>query len=117
MAATNPAHSASSSTDPFHVDVTPPSPEHQARLTEDEAEQIVLRYPKVKAWLKRYPAHPTIDASYSKGTWTINVFSGKAGEVVTATVDDVTGSVLSAWTGPQVAWGMARGGTVRSAGR
>jgi hypothetical protein len=110
VAATNPAQPASTGTDPFHVDVTPPSPEVKPRLTADEAEQIVLHYPKVKAWLERYPAHPTIEATYSKGTWTVSVFSGKAGEVVTGTVDDVTGSVQSAWTGPQVAWGMARGG-------
>ena len=70
-------------TDPFHVDVSPPSPRTRRRLTGDEAEQILLHYPKVKAWLERYPAHPTIDASYSKGTWTINVFSGKAGEIAT----------------------------------
>ncbi len=44
------------------------------------------------------------------GTWTVNVFSGRAGEIATGTVDDATGAVLTAYTGPQVAWGMARGG-------
>ena len=43
----------------------------------------------------------------------MNVFSGKAGEIATGTVDDVTGAVLEAWTGPQVAWKMARGGPGR----
>jgi hypothetical protein len=37
------------------------------------------------------------------------VWSGAAGEIATGTVDDPTGAVTSAWTGPQVAWGMARG--------
>jgi hypothetical protein len=41
--------------------------------------------------------------------WTVNVFSGAAGEIATGKVDDATGAVIEAWTGPQVAWGMARG--------
>ena len=41
------------------------------------------------------------------------VWSGKAGEIATGKVDDVTGAVLEAWTGPQVAWTMARGGAGR----
>ncbi len=80
------------------------------RLTDSEAEKIFLIRPKVASWLRRYPPRPAMDASYKDGTWTVNVFSGKAGEIATGTVDDVTGAVLSAYTGPQVAWGMARGG-------
>jgi hypothetical protein len=37
------------------------------------------------------------------------VFFGDAGEIANGKVDDATGVVLEAWTGPQVAWGMARG--------
>ena len=36
-------------------------------------------------------------------------WSGRAGEIATGTVDDGTTSVVEAWTGPQVAWRMARG--------
>jgi len=82
----------------------------KARLTGTKAEQIFLAAPKVHQWLERYPKNPALDASYSKGTWTVDVFSGKAGEIATGSVDDVTGTVLEAWTGPQVAWKMARGG-------
>ena len=64
----------------------------------------------MKDWLERYPPKPDVEASYSKGTWTVNVFSGKAGEIATGSIDDVTGAVLEAWTGPAVAWKMARGG-------
>ncbi len=39
----------------------------------------------------------------------MHVWSGAAGEVATGTVDDASGAVLEAWTGPQVAWRMARG--------
>jgi hypothetical protein len=81
-----------------------------ARLSGAEAERIFLQYGKVHAWLTRYPKNPAKDATFSKGTWTVNVFSGKAGEIATGTVDDATGAVLQAYTGPQVAWGMARGG-------
>ncbi|HEY4347340.1 MAG TPA: hypothetical protein VGM80_07095, partial [Gaiellaceae bacterium] len=84
--------------------------ETKARLTGDQAEKILLAVPKVKDWLKRYPPKPTVDASFAKGVWTINVFSGRAGEIATGTLDDPTGVILSAWTGPAVAWGMARGG-------
>ena len=35
--------------------------------------------------------------------------AGSYGEVAQAVVDDTTGKVTSAWTGPQVAWTMARG--------
>jgi hypothetical protein len=81
-----------------------------ARLTGQQAEKILLSDDKVSDWLARYPKHPSIDSSYSKGTWTVNVFSGKAGEIATGTIDDATGAILTAYTGPQVAWGMARGG-------
>jgi hypothetical protein len=37
------------------------------------------------------------------------VWWGAAGEIATGKLDDATGSVLEAWTGPQVAWKMARG--------
>ena len=35
---------------------------------------------------------------------------GAAGEIARGRVDDDTKQVLEAWTGPQVAWSMARGG-------
>ncbi len=86
-------------------------PEPKARLTGDGAERIFLHVGKVASWLERYPKHPTVESSYAKGVWTVNVFSGRAGEIATGTIDDPTGDVTSAWTGPQVAWGMARGGS------
>jgi hypothetical protein len=79
------------------------------RLTNAQATTIFVGYDKVADWLSRYPPKPTTDATYSAGIWTINVWSGDAGEIATGKIDDVTGVVLEAWTGPQVAWGMARG--------
>jgi hypothetical protein len=39
----------------------------------------------------------------------VHVWSGDAGEVARGIVSDVDGRVTEAWTGPQVAWQMARG--------
>ncbi len=83
---------------------TPPS------LTEASAMHVFLAYPKVARWLDRYPSGPSTDASFDpkRRTWTVHVWSGDAGEVATGVVTD-SGEVQEAWTGPQVAWKMARG--------
>jgi hypothetical protein len=39
----------------------------------------------------------------------VKAWSGDAGQVALAVVEDTTGRVSEAWTGPQVAWKMARG--------
>ena len=82
----------------------------QPRLTKDEATELFLASPKVRAWLDRYPPRPTTDATFADGAWTVNVWSGDAGEIATGKVDDALRVVTEAWTGPQVAWKMARGG-------
>src|SRR5207253_3692958 len=82
------------------------------RLTQGHATAIFLADPKVRDWLTRYPrTGRTTDAVYSAkyGNWTIKVWWGKAGEIATGRVDDRSGVVTEAWTGPQVAWKMARG--------
>jgi hypothetical protein len=78
--------------------------------SEEQATQAFLENAKVSHWLDRYP-RIVDDASYDpkSGRWTVHVWSGKAGEIATGKVDDRTGRVLEAWTGPQVAWKMARG--------
>ena len=86
-----------------------PATETAPRSTREQVIALFLEDDKVKDWLKRYPPHPTTDATYSQGQWTVNVWSGKAGEIATGIVDDGTGAIVEAWTGPQVAWKMARG--------
>jgi len=76
--------------------------------------EVIARFlavPKVRDWLKRYPPKPETDASYSLGEWTVNVWARVQGEpeVAKGTVDDASGEITEALTGPQVAWGMARG--------
>ena len=82
------------------------------RLTEDGVVARFLRHPKVARWLDRYPPKPTADADFdaAAGSWRVRVWSGPAGQVAEGNVDDLTGQVREAWTGPQVAWKMARGG-------
>ena len=73
-----------------------------ARLSEREAEGIALGHPKVSDWLDRYPPDPTTDASFrdDSRTWVVKVWSGDAGQIVQAVVEDTTGRVREAWTGP-----------------
>jgi hypothetical protein len=87
------------------------SPLAKPKLTERRATEAFLAHPKVEAWLDRYPPDPTTDADYERaaGAWTVKVWSGEAGQIALGKVDDETGVVTEAWTGPQVAWKMARG--------
>src|SRR5690242_16603642 len=82
------------------------------RLTKPAATKIFLQNAKVADWLDRYPTKDRqVEASFDKGrrVWTVNVWWGPAGEIATGKVDDTSGAVTEAWTGPQVAWKMARG--------
>ena len=90
---------------PFAPSAAPPA------LREQKAVDTFLAFPKVARWLDRYPPDPQTDASLDRRTrtWTVRVWSGEAGEIATGTVADADGRVLDAWTGPQVAWKMARG--------
>src|SRR5436309_1249424 len=103
------AHAATAAADP-------------ARLTAARAEQIFLAYPKVRDWLRRYPTRGrSVGATYEPssqkctfgtrgGCWNVRVDRSPAGEIASGRVDDLAARVTEAWTGPQVAWKMARGG-------
>jgi len=82
-----------------------------ARLSEDEAVELALAQSKIAAWLDRYPPDPATDADFRSQTrtWLVKVWSGEAGQIAQAVVEDTTSRVTEAWTGPQVAWKMARG--------
>jgi hypothetical protein len=96
------------------VDTPFAQPTAEPELDEKEAIQIALANPKIRDWVERYPQDgltKTGDFDDESGVWTIKVWSDlpKAGQIVLARVEDATGRVTEAWTGPQVAWGMARG--------
>ena len=96
-----------------HLVQTPLVPQgKRSSLTQEQAFRTFERYPKVSAWLSRYPhSGRSHEATYDAktGEWTVKIWWGKAGEIAQGTVVDATGEVTEAWTGPQVAWGMARG--------
>jgi hypothetical protein len=97
-----------------HLIGTPLAPARQrsSSLTQAEALRTFERYPKVASWLSRYPrSGRSHEVTYDSktGEWTVKIWWGAAGEIAQGTVVDATGAVTEAWTGPQVAWGMARG--------
>jgi hypothetical protein len=101
---------------------TPFAPVSQDRrsLTESEAIAKFVAVGKVKSWLGRYPKdslvkQATYESSYKD--WEVKIWSGRAGEIATGRVDDFTGIVTESWTGPQVAWKMARGGGAAFGGK
>jgi hypothetical protein len=89
-----------------------PSPD-TPHLSKSKALSLVRQDDKVAAWLARYPKKTGIqdEETYDSKTssWTVKMWLGKAGQIVEAKVDDSSGVVTEAWTGPQVAWKMARG--------
>jgi hypothetical protein len=103
------AHAGTTTSVPNPITTTTPLAQTQPRTTKSQAIALFLANKKVADWLKRYPPKPVTDATFKQGIWTVNVWSGKAGEIATGTVDDGTGAVVDTWTGPQVAWKMARG--------
>ncbi len=80
------------------------------KVTAAEARAAARRVPKIAAELRR---HPKADVSTLRkdGRWVVQAFTaGKdRRQIVEVYVDPYTGAVTEAWTGPQVAWGMARG--------
>ncbi|HEV7132877.1 MAG TPA: hypothetical protein VGN27_03980 [Gaiellaceae bacterium] len=112
------AHAATTPTAPVfdgkgHLVQTPfaPSPT-TPRLAKHRALVLFEATPKVAHWLARYPSKGLVDEEdYDAKTlsWTVKIWWGKAGEIAEGRVDDASGVVLEAWTGPQVAWKMGRG--------
>jgi hypothetical protein len=95
-----------------HLIMTPfaPPPAHK-RLSEAETKRMALAVPEIRNWLKRYPKKDIVtESSFEDGVWTFKAWSGEAGQVAQARIADDTGAVTDVFTGPQVAWGMARGG-------
>ncbi|HEU4448423.1 MAG TPA: hypothetical protein VFR63_00405 [Gaiellaceae bacterium] len=88
--------------------------QEEPQLREREAIGRALAEGKVAAWVSRYPGRTlTKEADFDEEArvWTVEVWSSlpDAGQIVLAKVDDASGAVTEAWTGPQVAWKMARG--------
>ena len=88
----------------------PPTP--RSLTKQRSARRSFERDPKVAAWLDALSEDGRVDEeTYDAKTssWTVKIWWGKAGEIAEGNVDDASGVVTEAWTGPQVAWKMARG--------
>ena len=97
-----------------------PGQEPKPHLTEHRAIAIFEVEGKVRDWIGRYEKSSLIEqATFQplQASWTVNIWSEPAGEIATGHVDDLAGFVTEAWTGPQVAWPMARGQTGSFGGR
>ncbi len=80
-------------------------------LTKNRAESVAGTSPKVRAWLARYTrakAKITSSTSFENGSW-VRHWWANGTEVARVLVNDKTATVTAAYTGPQVAWSMARG--------
>jgi hypothetical protein len=89
-----------------------PAERPRPHLTEKQVLAAFLTRSKVRDWVGRYPKASLVSEAefdWRHGEWDARVWSGKAGEIAMGRVDDLTGIVREAWTGPQVAWPMARG--------
>jgi hypothetical protein len=90
---------------PAAPDVPPPG----WRLTANQAVQISGRVEKVRAAAKANPGY--LRQAFQKGVrrWQVSYYDRRGKEIAQVYVDDVSGRVTEAWTGPAVAWTMARG--------
>ncbi len=85
-----------------------------AQVTEAKARAIAAQIPKIAAVRRAHPGSTLAAEKKDALRWEVNVYTppGKhrpAQQIGQVYVSTQTGQVLEAWTGFQVAWGMARG--------
>ena len=79
-------------------------------LDANEVRALALRVDKIDTERRRFPGSTCETFLKGPGRWQVSCYSkGRRKEIAQVQVDDRTGAVLEAWTGPQVAWTMARG--------
>jgi multisubunit Na+/H+ antiporter MnhF subunit len=80
------------------------------RVSAEQAKASARRVPRIADELRRTP-NAEVSALRKDGRWVVQAFTrGKdRKQIVEVYVDPYSGRVREAWTGPQVAWGMARG--------
>jgi hypothetical protein len=85
-------------------------------LTARKAIAIANHDGKVRAERRKHTLVPTAYTKAGVAQWQVSYFGGGR-EAAQVTIDDRSGAVLESWTGPQVAWRMARGYSGAFAGR
>jgi hypothetical protein len=89
----------------------PPSQSHPPRFFRLSAERVITIANRAEKVRDERRSHPGLKpTAYTKGIgrWQVSYFE-RGKELVQVLVDDRTGTIFEQWTGPQVAWTMARG--------
>jgi glycosyl transferase family 87 len=89
----------------------PASQTEPPRFFDRSAKQVIRvaeRAEKVRAERARGPGLRPVAYTRGAGRWQVSFFR-RGKEIVQVRVDDRSGAILEQWTGPQVAWTMARG--------
>jgi hypothetical protein len=80
------------------------------RLTGNQAQAIADRAPKIVKLKREHPGTFPNVFQKSGQRWQVSYYErGSNKEIGQVYVSDLTGKITEAWTGPQVAWTMARG--------
>lgn len=98
------ATSGATLTAPASESEPPPS----YRRSAVDAKRIAGRNEKIRDYSARFKQTEVRAFTKGQGLWQVSWYVDD-GEVAQATVNDRSGAVTEAWTGPQVAWTMARG--------
>ena len=99
-----PAQAAADLDQPESKRRPPPAFELSAR----EAIELARRTEAVEGERRSHPGLEPTAYTSGPGRWQVS-FTAGGDELAQVHVDDATGTVTEAWTGPQVAWKMARG--------
>jgi hypothetical protein len=87
---------------------SPTRPPRDHFLNAVQAARIAAREPELREELGRYDSVRRETFAKGPGRWQVSWFSG-GDEVAQVIVDEREGRAIEVWTGPQVAWQMARG--------
>jgi Glycosyltransferase family 87 len=89
-----------------HISVT--SGVGPPRLNATQAFVIASRSPKVKTWIAQYRNVSHSSTLGDHRVWTVDYYAGGS-QVAEVHIADATEKAYEVWTGPQVAWQLARG--------
>ncbi|MFL5827165.1 MAG: glycosyltransferase 87 family protein [Thermoleophilaceae bacterium] len=99
---------APAAADPVFVPTTKTAPPPGYLLNAGEAIAVAKQTPQYERTLRAHPGLRVYAYTNGQARWQVSGFAGRK-ELVQVLVDDRNGRVTEAWTGPQVAWKMARG--------
>jgi hypothetical protein len=87
---------------------SPTRPPRDHFLNAVQATRIAARHPKVREELRKHDGVTRKAFAKGPGRWQVSWYAG-GDEVAQAIIDEREGRAVEVWTGPQVAWQMARG--------